>query len=358
MQYLHRETGGGHDFDDFVAELVAHPRIKDKLTPLQKKEMTPEEVAMLCIAAQLTQVQFDHLCKHSAFVDDRYNSSKLLSQGMKEVGESLPERFFMQNPFPGCCYDPLDYLMAQVEQDTNLFEFREGPLKDAVLVMRKGDGSGDAKFPMFTEVYNCPQMPQCQMVEHCHVVANGRFVESVEGEKVHLGEYYKRWSRVEKKSIMVDGKPKRLVQAYGGDGADLVKKKGTAGFSSEHWCPSCFANKTCKHKISCVNPEIKARVEAYREWEHDACATAGKCICHRFGCAKHLIAQTRAYALKTWPKITMEGGRGEIDANKWDPEHMQHPKHDLIGKHAQDECGGQVQCLFACRILLTLPGAG
>ena len=38
MEYLHRETGGGHDFDDFVAELVAHPRIKDKLTPLQKKE--------------------------------------------------------------------------------------------------------------------------------------------------------------------------------------------------------------------------------------------------------------------------------------------------------------------------------
>ena len=50
---------------------------------------------------------------------------------------------------------------------------------------------------------------------------------------------------------------KGIVQAYGWDGEDLVKKKGTAGFSSHHWCPHCHADQSCKHKLTFLHPEIK-----------------------------------------------------------------------------------------------------
>ena len=336
---MKEETGGEEKFGEFIADLMAH---KDVREHYKGESRTPEEVAMVVIAAQLSQNQFDHLCKHSAFIDETYSSRKLLSVGMKAVADSLPEIFFMQNPFPGCCFDPLSYLTQQLEEDGSLLEFHPGPLEDAVLIMRAGDGSGDGKFPMYTECYNLPQMEACQEVRHCHVTANGRFVESVEGEHLHLTTYYTKWDEVNKAEVEVCGAKKRIVQAYGGDGADLVKKKGTAGFSSHHWCPHCHADQSCKHKLTFLHPEIKPRVQAYREWEHDGCKAAGVCVCTEFGCAKALIAKVRAHVFKKWPKLTMEGGRGKEDGNRWDPEHMQHPKHDEIGKWAQTHAYGQV----------------
>ena len=172
--------------------------------------------------------------------------------------------------------------VGTIEEDGSLLEFHPGPLEDAVLIMRAGDGSGDGKFPMYTECYNLPQMEACQEVRHCHVTENGRFVESVEGEHLHLTTYYTKWDEVNKAEVEVCGAKKRIVQAYGGDGADLVKKKGTAGFSSHHWCPHCHADQSCKHKLTFLHPEIKPRVQAYREWEHDGCKVEGVCVCTEF----------------------------------------------------------------------------
>ena len=38
---------------------------------------------------------------------------------------------------------------------------------------------------------------------------------------------------------------------------------------------------------------------------------------------------------------TMEGGGGNADGNRWDPEHMKHPRHDKIGEWAQTNAYGQ-----------------
>ena len=69
---------------------------------------------------------------------------------------SLPQIMIMKHPFPGCCFLPMEYLMEQVEQDFARLEFRPGPLLDFILIMRAGDGSNDAKNPMFNECYNLP----------------------------------------------------------------------------------------------------------------------------------------------------------------------------------------------------------
>ena len=94
---MKEETGGEEKFGEFIADLMAHEDVREHY---KGESRTPEEVAMVVIAAQLSQLQFDHLCKHSAFIDETYSSRKLLSVGMKAVADSLPEIFFMQNPFP------------------------------------------------------------------------------------------------------------------------------------------------------------------------------------------------------------------------------------------------------------------
>ena len=59
-----------------------------------------------------------------------------------------------------------------------------------------------------------------------------------------------------------------------------------------------------------------------------------------------LKPSSRVFASMPWihnyPSLTMENGRGKEDGGKWDPEHMQHPKHDAIGTWAQQNCYGQV----------------
>ena len=114
---MKEETGGEEKFGEFIKGLMARQDVRDHY---KCESRTPEAVAMAVIAAQLSQLQFDHLCKHSAFIDESYNSRKLLSVGMKDVADSLPEIFFMQNSFPGCCFDPLTYLTQQLEEDGSL----------------------------------------------------------------------------------------------------------------------------------------------------------------------------------------------------------------------------------------------
>ena len=94
----------------------------------------------------------------------------------------------------------------------------------------------------------------CQSTEHCHLAALGRITESVESEKLHLGDYYKSWEFAPGTTIMGKG----LKQVYGGDGSDNVKKKGLGGFTAEHWCETCYADGSCRKKLSFLHPEVKA----------------------------------------------------------------------------------------------------
>ena len=91
----------------------------------------------------------------------------------------------------------------------------------------------------------------------------------------------------------------------------------------------------------------KEKATSCREYEREACAVAGKCICTSYPCAKELIARVRKHAFDTYPSVTMENGRGKDDGGKWDPEHMQHPKHKEIGTWAQKNCYGQVR-IYMC----------
>ena len=77
---------------------------------------------------------------------------------------------------------------------------------------------------------------------------------------------------------------KGLKQAYGGDGSDNVKKKGLGGFTAEHLCEPCYADSSCRKKLSFLHPEVKDKVQNCREYEWAACATAGRCICSEYSC--------------------------------------------------------------------------
>ena len=335
VDYLKEETGEG--FDDFVKSLLRHPAVAAAGDHVVHK--TPEEVALLVIGASFTHEQFDHLCKAGGFVDPRYRSSYHLTAGFNKVEKRLPSIRFMKRPFPGVCFNVEDYLMEQVERDFDRLEFKPGPLEDFIFIMRAGDGSNDSKTPMFNECYNLPQDPGCQQLGNCHLTALGRIRESVDSEKVHLSGYYEQWDFPLDKKI----KGKGLKQGYGGDGADNMKKKGMGGFSAENWCETCFADKTCKGKLSFLHPTINPKVKTLREYEREHCRAAGECRCESFHCAKELIKRVRAHAFDTYPSITMENGRGKDDGDKWDPEHMQHPKHKEIGTWAQQNCYGQVR---------------
>ena len=230
VEYLKDQTGD--EFEDFIAQLREHPAADVQGLGEYGNHKTPEEVALLVIGAHMTHSQFDHLCKQGGFRDPKYRSSFFLTEGFKAVEKSLPKIRIMKRSFPGCCFLPMEYLMEQVEQDFARLEFRPGPLLDFILIMRAGDGSNDAKNPMFNECYNLPQDAGCQSTEHCHLAALGRITESVESEKLHLNDYYKTWEFPPGTTIMGKG----LKQAYGGDGSDNVKKRGLGGFTAEHWC--------------------------------------------------------------------------------------------------------------------------
>ena len=339
VDYLKDQTGEG--FGDFMTQLRAHPDVQGMGELANNK--TPEEVALLVIGAHMTHSQFDRLCKQGGFRDPKYRSRYFLTEGFRAVEKSLPRIKIMKRPFPGCCFTPIDYLIDQLENDFGRLEFRPGPLHDFILVMRAGDGSNDAKKPMFNECYNLPQDSGCQSTNHCHLVALGRITESVESEKLHLGDYYESWDF----PLGTQVKGKGIKQAYGGDGSDNVKKKGMGGFTAEYWCETCHADGSCKKKLSFLHPEVKDKVTSCREYEREACAVAGKCICTSYPCAKELIARVRKHAFDEYPSVTMENGRGKDDGGKWDPEHMQHPKHKEIGTWAQKNCYGQVR-IYMC----------
>ena len=337
MSYLKAQTGDDTGFKELIGGLLAHKEVKPHLP--EGSSFTPEQVALIVIGAELTHKQFDHLCKVNAFSDSNYNSRKLITKGMREVENSLPETFFMARPFPGVCFQPVEYMRACLASDFERLEFKEGPLKDCILVMRAGDGSADNKFPMYNEAFNFPQDPHCQSIEFCHILALGRFVESVAGEKQHLSAFYEAWDDLDKEVIHA----KTFKQAYGGDGSDTSKKKGMGGPAAGHFCDTCFANGTCKSKVSFIHPEIGERVRALREWEFEKCREAGKCVCSDFQCGKFLVQSVRDHAFDKYPLETMEGGRGKADGNRWDPEHMKHPRHDKIGEWAQKNAYGQAQ---------------
>ena len=82
---------------------------------------------------------------------------------------------------------------------------------------------------------------------------------------------------------------------------------------------------------------LVTRVRALREWEFETCREAGKCVCTDFQCGKFLVQSVRDHAFEDHASEAMEGGRGKADGNRWDPEHMKHPRrrHDKIGEWAQ-----------------------
>ena len=106
MSYLKAQTGDDAGFKELIGGLLAHKEVKPHLP--EGSSFTPEQVALIVIGAELTHKQFDHLCKVNAFSDSNYNSRKLITKGMREVENSLPETFFMARPFPGVCFQPVN----------------------------------------------------------------------------------------------------------------------------------------------------------------------------------------------------------------------------------------------------------
>lgn len=87
---------------------------------------TPEEMALLAIGANLSQEQFDHMCKKEVFGDDAYASRWLRRAGFAAVKASLPVIMFLAEPFPGCCFNPADLVPRVLEVDGGRLEFRAG----------------------------------------------------------------------------------------------------------------------------------------------------------------------------------------------------------------------------------------
>lgn len=246
VEYLKEQVGV--DFDRYIQDFVAHG---DVALALQKKhKMTMEEVAILCISADLTHQQFDTLCKKGVLLDNSRKSSRDLTEGMGCVEKSLPEAYFLCEGHPGVCFTPKEYVHRALDIDYDKLEIPES--EPNIYLMRAGDGTDDAKYPMFNEAFNFVQDPDCQCIDRCHIVCLGRITESVAAEAQHLSTFHEAWQEIP------PYRGKNIEQGYGGDGADKVKKEGHGGFSADHWCPDCFVNKACKHRLSWRHPEIKA----------------------------------------------------------------------------------------------------
>ena len=137
VSYIQNQTGD--DFSEFIRDMLQHEEVAAVIQDADSK--TPEDMALICIGAQLTHDQFDYLCKKRVLKDTSFNSKFKLSEGFDAVQASIPEIKFLCRPFSGCCFDPYEYLSYCLNTDFSRLEFRPGK-ETQILVIVYGQGMG------------------------------------------------------------------------------------------------------------------------------------------------------------------------------------------------------------------------
>ena len=79
IDYIREQTGG--NFEEYIVNFVDNSVIAEIINA--RAHMSKEEVALLCISADLTHLQFDTLCKKGVLKD----ASRLSSRDVKNKYE-------------------------------------------------------------------------------------------------------------------------------------------------------------------------------------------------------------------------------------------------------------------------------
>jgi hypothetical protein len=314
----------------FMQEVMESKEVEKVVN--ESESLGPEQLALLVVGAQLTHAQFGFLAHKGQLAGTEAKSRYVLTDGFKRLEAELPSLKFLAQHYPGCCYEPEDYITRVLDMHIESFELADGA---PIIVVWKEDGTPEGavkKYPMLATCVNFPQQQNCQSLENCHVLAIARCAESAESERKHFGVFHRRIMG------MAEYKGRKLLHIQVGDGSDMSKKCGHMGQSATHPCFRCFVRKQKAkgvdelQKLSWqADPQVDAdyleRVKRERHYERPECARAQKCVCAHKDCAKYLAADIES---KFQPDSLLTNSKNKLE-------------HAKRNNYANANCGGQVR---------------
>ena len=194
------------------------------------KPLTAEECVELVIDTDLTQDQFDRLCRRGVFKDETLHSHRRLSEGFEAYDAKLPTVYYLCEDKPGCAYDPVAYVAQWLDKT---YESLDLQAEDPIILARRIDGSPEGavkKYPMVAECVSAIQDPNCQSPDNCQVFALARCTESTKAEVEHFTDFQERWNQVE------SFKGHDIVQVVVVDGSAATKAVGLGGSTATCNC--------------------------------------------------------------------------------------------------------------------------
>lgn len=131
---------------------------------------------MLVVGGNLTNAQWEYLCRSRNLADDKLKSMSIVNKGLRELEAYLPTLDFLIPGYPGCAFDPeklIDIALSKCIADLEL----DGEFSKTIVAALADDGASEGLtklYPMLLETLNFVQDPNCQSVLKCHVLAIAR----------------------------------------------------------------------------------------------------------------------------------------------------------------------------------------
>ena len=344
LAYIRDRTG--NDYEAFMRTLMTRPEVTGLVSI--GRTVTPEQAAMLVVGGNLTNAQWEHLCKSRCLADASLKSMRVVNEGLQELEKLLPPLGYLVpdagNPavskFCGCAYDPEKYIGMILQETVDDLDL-QGEFSKTIVAALADDGASEGKtveYPMLLETLNFVQDGACQSLLKCHVLALARCSESHANEMAQFDAYHSKFSAITKWGDY------DLVFVYVADGSDLSKKMGLGGQQAHCPCTRCFAIRTPVNAKEPVDhcqmlswlPEHATclpYVKKLREYERTECKRAGRCVCGGF-CAKELAR----LQLAADPDRHIENMSKKFQS-----------KHTKATKQAGDEFKGQVNYCITSR---------